>query len=326
MNKYFKNVISDIINNGLEVSPRGIKTKELISPRILLEDPRNRIVTFEDRNTDIFYAIGEFFWYLSGSNKLDYIQYYAPSIGKFSDDEKTLNSAYGYNIFYKWFNQWSKCIDILKKDKDSRHAVIFIREPQDLLKITKDSICTNNLSFLIRNNKLFMTVQMRSCDCCVGLIFDMFCFTMFQELMAIELQVELGEYIHIANSLHIYENWFEIANKIINNDQENISGKMKLMRFVNKNIWDEIADILKYEQMIRTESIETVNLIEEELYTTLQTSNYWADFLFVLIFKRYFKIDYNRCETIINHLEKNSHNFLFAELLRRKIVKNKTIA
>src|SRR3989337_1598262 len=90
-NDCFKDAIHNILSYGFDVAPRGIKTKELIAPSIILTNPRNRIVTFEERGTDIFYALGEFFWYLSGSNKLDFIKYYAPSIVKFSDDGETLN-------------------------------------------------------------------------------------------------------------------------------------------------------------------------------------------------------------------------------------------
>jgi thymidylate synthase len=317
MNECFKNSVLEIITNGIEVSPRGIKTKELIAPRIVLENPRDRIVTFEERSTDIFYAVGEFFWYLSGSNKLDFIKYYAPSIGKFSDDCETLNSAYGYNIFSRWGDQWLECINILRNDKDSRHAVIFIREPNDVMKNTKDSICTNCVMFLIRENRLHMTVSMRSNDLFVGGIFDFFCFTMLQELMSIELGVELGHYVHVPNSLHIYENWFEVAKKIMNSGKSVIDGEMKPMKFMNEDMWDEIADVLKYEKMIRTEPIEIVGVIKEELEMTIGISHYWVELLTVLIFKRFFiEEDYNKCEEIIQKL----NNKLFAELLRRKLI------
>ena len=318
INRIFTQATREIMN-GATVSPKRIHTKELLAPKIILEDPQNRIVTFIDRSTDIFYAIGEFFWYLSGSNSLDHIAYYAPSIINYSDDNKTLNSAYGYNIFYKWVNQWEECKRILLSDNDSRRAIIFIREPSDLTKITKDSVCTNTMHFLIRENKLYLIVNMRSNDFYVGFIFDVFCFTMLQELMSIELNIKLGSYIHIANSLHIYENWLDVASKIVKSQLKQMIGKMKPMYFCS-NVQNEIADILKYEQMIRTEPIEIIHLIEEDLYNTILISSYWTDILLVLVFKRYFsKGDYNKCKLIIKHLAYNSNNNLFAELLRRKL-------
>jgi thymidylate synthase len=46
---------------------------------------------------------------------------------------------------------------------------------------------------------------MRSNDVFLGLPYDVFNFTMLQELMAVELGIELGSYIHFAASLHLYE-------------------------------------------------------------------------------------------------------------------------
>jgi len=318
-NNCFKETIKEINNHGNIVSPRNIVTKELIAPKIMIYFPRNRVVCFEDRKTDIFYALGEFFWYLSGSNSLDFIKYYASSIVKYSDDGQTLNSAYGYNIWNRWFDQWERCKDILKKDNYSRHAIIFIRGPEDLLKNTKDSVCTNTVHFLIRDNKLNMIVNMRSNDFCVGFVFDVFCFTMLQELMSIELNVELGEYHHVASSMHIYENWFNKAESIANSDPV-FSGKMNKMNFIN-NIEDEILDILKYEQMIRTEPINIVKTIKEELFTTLNISSYWIEILQILCFKRFLaEKNINECEDVISFL-KESNNELFVFLLKEKLKK-----
>jgi thymidylate synthase len=45
---------------------------------------------------------------------------------------------------------------------------------------------------------------MRSNDAYVGLPYDIFLFTSLQELMASELDIEIGTYYHSVNSLHIY--------------------------------------------------------------------------------------------------------------------------
>ena len=318
-NYAFRETALEIMEHGLDVIPRGMRTKELLAKTIVLKDPRNRIITFASRKTDIFYAIGEFFWYLSGSNSLEQIRYYAPSIEKFSDDDITLNSAYGYNIFFKWFDQWQACIRILSADENSRQAIIFIREPKDLISKTKDQICTNTLHFLIRNNKLNLIVNMRSNDFYVGYIFDSFCFTMLQELMAIELGIDVGSYFHFASSLHLYEKSFGSVNAI-ENELPLYDGSMKKMSFFNQNIWGEIADILKYEKMIRTEEIRVIRTIEDELSTTLQIHPYWASILFVLIFKRYLiEMDYNSCRQVIANFNSYSGKDVLNMLLMEKL-------
>jgi thymidylate synthase len=318
-NYAFKETAIEIMQNGLSATPRGLKTKELLAATIVLQNPLNRLILFPSRKTDIFYAIGEFLWYLSGSHSLEQIRYYAPSIEKFSDDGKTLNSAYGYNIFFKWFNQWQECIKILSTDADSRQAIIFIREPNDLILKTKDQICTNTMHFLIRDNKLNLIVNLRSNDFYVGYIFDSFCFTMFQELMAIELGIDVGSYFHFASSLHLYEKSFMPIN-LIQSELPIANGEMRKMSFNTRDIWSEISDIIKYEQMIREESINVVRTIEDELYTTLNINAYWINILFILIFKRYLiEMDYNNCERVVSFLETNTTEDIFKILLMEKL-------
>lgn len=61
-----------------------------------------------------------------------------------------------------------------------------------------------------------MIVGMRS-QSLVGVFpYDAFLFTMIQEAMALELEleVEMGRYIHISDSLHIYDNEIEKAQTI----------------------------------------------------------------------------------------------------------------
>lgn len=311
MNDAFKHILYELLNHGEESFPRGMKTKEIISPRIELTKPYERWVTSKVRNADPVYAIGELFWYLSGTNKLDFIEYYAPSIGKYSDDGQTLNSAYGHRIFNKWFDQWKNIKQILKEDPDSRQAIIFIREPKDLILKTKDSVCTNTLHFLIRDNKLILIVSMRSNDVTHGFIYDVFCFTMLQEIMAHELGIEMGSYIHIPNSLHLYEPWFEKAKKIIDEDYNYFSlGKMTFY-----NTFD-ISYLTNIEEVVREQSLSEA-YIEIDHYSC--TTDYWKNILSLLLFKKMIKEnDFNFIDPIKDFF-KGQQNYYFLNYIERKM-------
>jgi thymidylate synthase len=56
---------------------------------------------------------------------------------------------------------------------------------------------------------------MRSNDAIWGLPYDIFLFTMLQELLACELGIEVGTYSHSVASLHLYERHFELARRIV---------------------------------------------------------------------------------------------------------------
>lgn len=176
---------------------------EVINAVTVISDPTRNIVTSDIRKMPMRYAVGELLWYLSGSNKVADIKQFSKAWENLSDDGETVNSAYGYRIFKKFgFNQWEHIKDLLKKDPNSRQAVIHIKEPNPTP--TKDLPCTVALQYLIRDGKLFATTYMRSNDIWLGFPYDVFTFTCLQIVLAMELGVKLGTYTHIAGSLHLY--------------------------------------------------------------------------------------------------------------------------
>ena len=58
-----------------------------------------------------------------------------------------------------------------------------------------------------------MTVTMRSNDLIYGFCNDQYCFSKLQELVANELNMEVGDYYHFAHNLHIYEKHYYLKEK-----------------------------------------------------------------------------------------------------------------
>jgi len=206
--------------HGTDVAPRGQRTKEILAAQLTLTDPVARIPLIPFRRWSLAYAAGELAWYLCGSDNLEYIKYYAPSYGQFSDDGAHLYGAYGPRIFgpcvedrdelgqSQQTSPWLKCQRLLRNDPDTRQAVIPIYAPTDVGAKTKDYPCTLALQFLLRDGHLNLITTMRSNDLWLGTLYDIFCFTALQELMAQQLGAYVGEYVHQVGSLHLYErNW-----------------------------------------------------------------------------------------------------------------------
>lgn len=204
-------------------APRGMKIKEKLGVQFRIKNPRDRLPFVESRNFSLSYFVAETLWYMSGSNSTEWISRYAPFWKDISDDGKTANSAYGARIFRLHpriadgeLNQWEYVKSELKRDPDSRRAVIHIRTPDDSLHAVKDVPCTLALQFFIREGSLHLHVNMRSSDIILGIAYDVPAFTTMQEILANELGVELGEYVHTSNSLHCYERDFEMLDAIAN--------------------------------------------------------------------------------------------------------------
>ena len=235
----FARVLADINTHPeFETAPRGMKIREVIAPTLVLSNPRARLLSNKAREANYGFAVGEFLWYRSGRDDLETMLYYNKRMKDFSDDGKTLNSAYGKRIFSEGFmsqsrgddmiDQWRTAFETLVKDPDSRRAVIVINQPYDQFEATeprgsKDVPCTLSLQFFIRHSKVVLHAHMRSNDAVWGLTYDLFSFTLLQEMMLLELknmgmhELELGDYIHTAGSLHIYERHFGMASAVVEN-------------------------------------------------------------------------------------------------------------
>lgn len=200
---------------GFEASSRdGDVIGEICDAVFCVEDPTRNIVSNPIRKMPMRYAVGELAWYLSGSNKVKDISRFAKKWVEISDDGETNNSAYGYRIFSKFgFDQWEHVKALLKKDPNSRQAVIHIKDANN--HPTKDVPCTVYLQFFIRDGKLNLSTHMRSNDIWMGVPYDMFSFCFLQMMMAMELGVEIGQYTHYAGSLHFYRRDYKIAKRNI---------------------------------------------------------------------------------------------------------------
>jgi len=222
-------------NPTYECAPRGQRVKEQLAVKFTLADPRARLAFVPAADRSVSYAVAESLWYLTGNDETDWIGWYAPFWRGISDDGKTANSAYGARIFRRWHprvhghevetawelkagpmqSQWEYIKEELRRDPDSRRAVIQIRSATDSWLAKRDVPCTLALQFFLREGRLHLIVSMRSSDLVIGLPYDVFAFTLFQELMALELAVGLGSYTHVSNSLHVYERDFRLVQRTL---------------------------------------------------------------------------------------------------------------
>lgn len=194
---------------GDESAPRGQKVRETLECDIKILNPMDNLVYSKSRALSPYYIAGEYEWYKSASNKASDIEGHSKFWKKIANPDGTVNSGYGYYIFKEDENgvtEFDKTIEILRKDPDSRQAVLQI--PIMINRGKSDTPCTSSIQFILRNNKLNCTVYMRSNDIWLGFPYDVFNFTMWQIEIAKKLGVELGWYRHVVGSLHVYESQF----------------------------------------------------------------------------------------------------------------------
>jgi thymidylate synthase len=271
----FDKLIHDLLKNpDFVCSPRGSKIHEQIGTQLVLHNPRARLLANEPRAANYGFGVGEFLWYYQGKRDLETMKYYNKRMKSFSKDGRTLNSAYGYRLrrekvyvpgvhgdcFSEPPTQWDICMQTLNQDPDSRRAVMHINQPYDQRNAahfgSPDVPCTLSLQFFIRDNKLHLIVNMRSNDIMWGLTYDLFSFTLLQEVMLLDLKrnypdkfkdLGLGKYIHNAGSMHLYEQHFEQAAKIF--DWQGRPAKP-----MDELDLEQLDNLIVYEEALRTDA------------------------------------------------------------------------
>lgn len=248
LNKLWRDTLLNIGISGHKLESRVGSCQEIIGFQAVLTHPLHNILFVPKRKFSLSYACAEMLWYLSGVSHIKMIQAYAPQYEKFAEDGMAYG-AYGArwaenpgfvkekraltkNIVMDGFgscvdtecieNQLYALIHLLKTNPNTRQAIITMWDSGDLihtiLKDHKDLPCTLSLIFFVRNDKLHLVATMRSNDAWLGLPYDVFCFTTLQRIIAAELGLGLGTYVHQAGSEHIYSKNQEKIDQILRID------------------------------------------------------------------------------------------------------------
>ena len=181
-------------------------TKALFNVGFYIENPTEKAITNSERKWNERYAEAEWDWYLSGDpniNKLGSLYGLVPEIWKrMADGTGEVNSNYGYQ--WQRRNQLDKIIHQLASNPETRQAAISIYDGKEINRYGHDTPCTFAVQFTIIEEKLCMSVYMRSNDLWYGFCNDQYQFAKLQELVAFRLSIDTGWYYHHAHNMHLY--------------------------------------------------------------------------------------------------------------------------
>jgi thymidylate synthase len=207
----YVDLVQHVLRHGKEVAPRGQKTLEIEDAIIRIDNVLNTLPLEVGRGTVPGIGAVEACQLLAGVTIPDLVISVGPQFANYAEDNGLFHGAYGPRTA----GQYDMIIDRLMQDPDTRQAVVTIWNPQlDLQERKRDYPCTILHQFRIRNNKLNMSVYMRSNDVWLGAAYDFFQFTRVQIAMASVLGIEPGTYNHHVGSLHIYEQHYASADKL----------------------------------------------------------------------------------------------------------------
>lgn len=186
-------------------------TKAIFNAGGLIQNPTRREIKTPWRKWKSSYAEKEWNWYMKGDRNAEEIAKEASIWYDMMDDDGNVWSNYGWQ--WERNDQFTKVLEHLESNKDSRRAVLTFYDGKEFGQYENDYPCTLSVNFYIESGILHMTVNMRSCDLVYGFCNDQYCFSKLQELVAGLLNMPIGNYYHFATDLHIYERHWDMKSK-----------------------------------------------------------------------------------------------------------------
>ena len=214
---YFCN---ELENENFTTDRNGGKTIELIGASFYADEP----AIFGTPNEE--YIQAELDWYDSKSTNINdiYVDRDPPQAWQMTANRHgEINSNYGYLIDSEGNgNQYQNVLDELCENPDSRRASMVYQRPSiwnDYNENGKnDFICTNAVTYYIRDGKLDCVVQMRSNDVIFGYRNDYAWQRHVQCQLADDLNkctyVKPGQIIWQVQNLHVYERHFDLVKQM----------------------------------------------------------------------------------------------------------------
>ena len=221
--KHIRQHFRDELNKEVfTIDKTGQKTIEMIGASFVADES----AIFGTPNRE--YIDAEIDWYNGRSTNINEIfgitkappQAWQYSANKFGE----INSNYGHLIFSeKFHNQYLHVVEELINNPDSRRAAMIYNRPSIWLEYNEDGkndfICTNAVTYYIRNRRLDAVVQMRSNDVVYGYKNDYAWQQYVMKRLIEDINVQRPDddqvfkgFMHWqVQNLHVYERHFDLV-------------------------------------------------------------------------------------------------------------------
>jgi len=184
-------------------------TKAVFNESFTLMNPSDMVITTPERKFNQNYADYEWQWYRTGSRDASEISERAKIWKQMMIPGTTeVNSNYGY--FWNYNDQLDRVINDLKKNKETRRAIVVHYLLHELDRYKYDTPCNDVLNFYVRNDKLHLTVFARSIDLVYGYCNDQYTFAKLMELVSEKTGYPVGTMHWMITNLHIYPRHYDL--------------------------------------------------------------------------------------------------------------------
>lgn len=253
--KVYKELVETVLNKGT-MSTGKVRTKyadgtpahyiSYIGYQFRLDNSTDEAHLITSRYAPYKSAIREIYWItkLRSNNVDELIRLGSKFWNEWKLEDGTIGKAYGYQLAKPMLGRPSQIdyvIDELKNNPNSRRTITEIWNVDDSPEMALLP-CAHLVQYNVIGNKLYMDVRQRSCDIALGLVANVFQYSVLHKLIAKECGLEPADLIWTISNAHIYDRHIEDLKKQI--ELPTLSGfKLDLSKVDSFNSWTNPDDI-----------------------------------------------------------------------------------
>ncbi|MDQ3373784.1 MAG: thymidylate synthase [Acidobacteriota bacterium] len=263
--KQYQDLLKHILENGTRHEDRtGVGTISVFGYQTRF-DLRKGFPIVTTKRVPFRWVVEELLWFLQGSTNESELRAHGVDIwaewadaehtAKFGRGEGDLGPVYGYlwrNFGGDYpekngFDQIAWLINEIKTNPNSRRLIVSGWDPKNALQVELPP-CHTLFAFKVENEKtLNCQLFQRSADAFLGVPFNISSYALLTHLIAHVCGLEVGEFVHTFNDLHIYSNHLEQVEKLLKREPlplpklnfigtENFKGLEGLLDFKYENL------------------------------------------------------------------------------------------
>jgi thymidylate synthase len=161
--------------------------------------------------------IHELIWFLAGDTNIRYLKDNGVRIwDEWADVEGDLGPVYGRQ-WRSWpkpdggtVDQIALLLDDLRTNPDSRRLIVSAWNPADIPKMAL-APCHCLFQFYVANGRLSCQLYQRSADVFLGVPFNIASYALLTHMIARDVGLEVGDFVHTFGDAHLYVNHLEQA-------------------------------------------------------------------------------------------------------------------
>jgi thymidylate synthase len=222
----YHNLLRDILANGNDRPDRtGTGTRSVFG-RQMRFDLSQGFPLITTKRVPWKAIVHELLWFLKGDTNIAYLEENGVTIwDEWADANGDLGPVYGRQ-WRSWaandvarfqgdsIDQIANVIQCLKEDPHSRRAIVSAWNVSELNAMALMP-CHVLFQFYVNDNKLSCQLYQRSADVFLGVPFNIASYALLTHMIANQLNLFVGEFIHTIGDAHVYRNHFDQVGELL---------------------------------------------------------------------------------------------------------------